>query len=288
MYRPSAGTTHNMIPTENHQGFNISPAEEAPKGPVLLMEKQEAHDQFHRGNPHDLTVLLRLTTVITLVNLGETAESRFGEKVTVITTTTINDKILSDLEWADELGFIRDFNPDFHIPCDYPVYKEDDPILRRKHVLKCLKGMIWMAQKLYGSKTKILPLVKGETPHERRLCYQVFKHLGINYCVFYGTQYFTANIGFKKLQEDLRTVVSEAPNLKIMLIGLQSPRRLKQLPPQIVAAAGQRWIGEVQLRDVPWSESQRLYKPMQDEIDAALGQGQIPIMAWTSGEEVTA
>lgn len=73
-----------------------------------------------------------------------------------------------------------------------------------------------------------------------------------------------------------------------MLIGLQSPRRLKQLPPQIVAAAGQRWIDEVQLRDVPWSESQRLYKPMQEEIDAALGQGQIPIMAWTSGEEVTA
>lgn len=280
--------SQNQIPTENNQGFNLVSNEETPKGTVLLMEKQEAHDKFHQDSPHDLTVLLRLTTVVTLVNLGHTAESWFGENITVITTTTINDKVLSELEWVDELEIVQTFEPDFHIPCDYPDYEDDVRDLRHEHVWNCLEGTLWIAQNLVGTKTKVLPLIKGATPEERRLCYQVFNYLGINYCVFYGTQYFTANIGFYQLREDLRTIVSEAPNLKIMLIGLQSPRWLTQLPPQIVAAAGQRWIDEVQLREVPWNESQRLYKPMERNINAALGHGQMPIMAWTSAQEVTA
>lgn len=280
--------TQHQIPIENNQGFNLVSLDNAPTGPVLLIERQEAHDRFHDGHPRQLTVLLRITAVKTLVNKGETADSYFDDDITVITTTTINDRLLSNLDWDDELDLIQQFQPDFHIPCDYPVYKEDDPLLRRKHVLKCLKGMIWMAGKLYDTKTRVIPLLKGETPHERHLCYQVFEYLGVRYCVFYGTQYFTANIGFYQLQEDLRTVVSEAPSLQLMLIGLQAPHRLEQLPPQIVAAAGQRWIDEVQLRDIPYSQSQECYTQMEDNINEALGRGQMPIMAWSSSEEVTA
>lgn len=277
-----------MIPNENHQGFNLPAPDEAPKGPVLLVEKQEAHEQFHKDHPRQLTVLLRITHARRLVNQNKTAESYFGENATVVTTTTVNDQVLSELDWEEEYDLVAQFQPDFHIPCDYPVYKEDDPILRRKHALKCLKGMIWMASELSDTKTQILPLLKGETPHERHLCYQVFDHIGINYCVFYGTQYFTAGIGFNQLRKDLRTVASEAPDLKIMLIGLQAPNLLEQVPPQIVAAAGQRWIDEVQLREVPWEQSQQLYEPMAQKINAALGQGQMPIMAWANNEEVTA
>jgi hypothetical protein len=280
--------TYQQIPIENNQGFNLVSHDDAPTGPVLLIERQDAHDRFHQGHPCQLTVLLRLTAVKTLVNKGETADSYFGDHVTVITTTTINDRVLSDLGWDDELHLAQEFQPDFHIPCDYPVYKDDDPLLRRKHVLKCLEGTIWMANKLAGTTTRVIPLLKGETPHERRLCYQVFQYLGIRYCVFYGTQYFTANIGFYQLLEDLRTVVSEAPHLQILLIGLQAPHRLEQVPPQIVAAAGQRWIDEVQLRDIPYSQSQERFTQMEDDINAALGHGQMPIMAWSSGMEVTA
>lgn len=280
--------THQQIPIENNQGFNLVSLDCAPTGPVLLTERQDAHDQFHQDHPCQLTVLLRLTAVKTLVNKGETADSYFGDHVTVLTTTTINDRVLSNLGWDDELHLVREFQPDFHIPCDYPVYKDDDPLLRRKHVLKCLEGTIWMAGKLAGTTTRVIPLLKGETPHERRLCYQVFQYLGVRYCVFYGTQYFTANIGFYQLLEDLRTVVSEAPHLQILLIGLQAPHRLEQVPPQIVAAAGQRWIDEVQLRDIPYSQSQERYTQMEDDINAALGHGQMPIMAWSSGREVTA
>ena len=270
-----------MIPNEKHPGFNLASSQNVPRGPILLIEKQRAHNQFHKGNPNNLTVLLRITTVRTLVNQGETADSWFDEHVNVITTTTVHDETLSELDWEKELQLIQKFQPDFHIPCDYPVYENDDPDIRRHRILKSLEGMIWIAETLRSSKTRIIPLLKGTTPQERQLCYKVFDHLGIEYCVFYGTQYFTANVGFNQLLEDLRTVVSEAPELEIMLIGLQSARRLKQLPPQIVASAGQRWIDKVQLREVPWKESHRLYEPMEQEMNKALGQGQMPITAWS-------
>jgi hypothetical protein len=273
-----------MIPNEKHQGFSLASSQDAPRGPVLLMEKQRAHKQFRRKNSNKLTVLIRITTVQTLLNQGETAESWFGENIQVITTTTVDDEILSELDWEKELQIIQEFQPDFHIPCDYPVYETQEPEIRRHYILKSLEGMIWMAGELYGSKTRIIPLIKGTTPEERNLCYKVFDHIGAEYCTFYGTQYFTAGIGFNQLLDDLRTMVSEAPGLEIILIGLQSPPKLRQLPPQIVASAGQRWIREVQLRKVPWNESAHLYESMERKINDALGQGQMPIMAWSTNE----
>lgn len=214
------------------------------------------------------------------MNKGETATSYFGPEVTVITTTTVNDRILSDLGWEEELALMKQFQPDFHIPCDYPVYKDADPLLRRKHILMCLTGMVWMSNELAGTGVRIIPLLKGETPHERSLCYRTFAYLDVQYCVFYGAQYFTANIGFSQLREDLRTVISEAPDLRFMLIGLQAPRWLEELPPRIIAAAGQRWIDEVDLREVSWQESQERFASFDQEINEALSAGQMPIKAW--------
>lgn len=278
--------TADQIPDEEHQGFSFAQPGEAPTGTVLLVEPYEAHEQFLKHSPSELIVLLRINHVRTLLDRGETAESYFGEDTTVITTTTIHDRRLSNLDWVTERNLILEFQPDFHIPCDYPVYKDNDPEKRYAHVRRHLKGMIWMARELPGTTTRILPLIKGETLEERRLCYQVYDHFGIQYCVFYGTQYFTASVGFYPLLEDLREIAAEAPHLKIMLIGLQSPVRLEQVPPQIVTAAGQRWINHVQLRDAPHEESQERFITMEQQIDGALGHGQMPLQAWTT-EEVT-
>jgi len=267
--------------TPNKSGLvdNFVTADEAPTGPVLLVEPQ--HEPFYTDHSQSLTVTIRINHVRTLVNRGETAETHFGDNTTVITTTTVNDRRLARLDWETERDLVCRFNPDYHVPCDYPVYKEDDPAERRTHVRKCLKGTIWMATQLHGVKTRVIPLLKGETAGERGLCHRVFAHLGVDYCVFYGTQYFTASIGFYKLLEDLRQAVSEAPRLKIMLIGLQAAHRLEQLPPQVVAAAGQRWIDEVQFRKRSCNEAQQQYTVMDQNITAALGHGQMPIGVWT-------
>jgi len=79
-------------------------------------------------------------------------------------------------------------------------------------------------------------------------------------------------------------MVSEAPGLEIILIGLQSP------PKAQTTAAADRGIWqvnaglEVQLRKVPWNESAHLYESMERKINDALGQGQMPIMVWSTNE----
>jgi hypothetical protein len=282
-------TTQNRIPTEKHLGSQTADAEDAPRGSVLLVEPQHAHREFLDQNPYVSTVLLRITHVQTLVNRGETADTYFEDDVTVITSTTINDRRLAQLGWQEELELIKEFEPDYHIPCDYPVYKAWDEGRRKQHILDCLEGTIWIADRLEDTGTQVIPLLKGETPEEREYCYKVFEEqLGTNYCVFYGTQYFTAGVGFYKLLEDIQKVVSEAPQLQILLMGLQYPGWLEELPPQVVAAAGQRWIRHSQLRDVSWKQAQENYGELDQEIESALETGQAPLGIWSPSNEVTA
>ena len=48
-----------------------------------------------------------------------------------------------------------------------------------------------------------------------------------------------------------------------------------------MAAAGQRWIDEVQFRKRSCNEAQQQYTVMDQNITAALGHGQMPIGVWT-------
>lgn len=281
--------THNHTHAENHLESQTANAEEAPRGSVLLVEPQHAHREFLNQNPHVSTVLLRIIHVQTLINRGETADTYFEDDVTVVTSTTINDRRLSQLGWQEELELIKEFEPDYHIPCDYPVYKAWDGDRRKQHIIDCLEGTIWMAERMEDTRARVIPLLKGETPEEREYCYKVFKEqLSTNYCVFYGTQYFTAGVGFYKLLEDIQKVASEAPHLQILLMGLQYPGWLKELPPQVVAAAGQRWIRQSQLRSVSWGQAQENYEKLDREIETALETGQAPLGIWSPSSEVIA
>ncbi|WP_146047435.1 hypothetical protein [Haloferax marisrubri] len=276
------------IPKRKQLGFNPAKIDDTPRGTVILAEPQSAHQRFLQGIPQETKVLLRISDANTLLNRSETASTYYGDETTVITTTTVQDKYLSELTWERELELIKEFEPDYHIPCDYPVYKHDKEDQRRGHVRNCLEGTLWVGQHLSDVKTRIIPLVKGETPSERGLCYRVFDEINAEYVAVYGTQYFLSGKGFSPLLETLQAIASEASHLKIMLIGLQSPRLLEQAPPQVVAAAGQRWIRQVQLRDVPLSNSHRLFGEMDCAITDSLSEGQAPLSMWTGSAEVTA
>ncbi|MFC4359258.1 hypothetical protein ACFO0N_15030 [Halobium salinum] len=271
-----------MIPNESHPGSNPAELNEKNSGLILLAERQNAHEEFIEGYPGQLTIVLRINHVQTLLNKDHTAESFYGPDVTVITTTTVSDQVLADLTWEKERDLIQRFNPDYHVPCDYPVYKSDDGGRRRDHVENYLRGLLWLSPRL--QRVELIPLVKGETPDERLRCYKVFQSLGAGYVVFYGTQYFTSRKGFKPLRQDICQVVSEQPDLNIMLFGLQSPRLLRKLPPQVVAAVGRRWIGEIQLRDRSVVENNSLYDSMKENVESELGQGQMPLGVWSSTE----
>jgi hypothetical protein len=54
--------------------------------------------------------------------------------------------------------------------------------------------------------------VKGTTPQERAVCYEIFERAGFeDYCAFYGTQYFTAGHGIRidELVADLTAIATE-------------------------------------------------------------------------------
>lgn len=271
-------------PTEINQGSSGASFDKYPTGPILLVEPQQAHEQFIRASSDDLTVLLRLSHVPRLLDRNEDADSYFGPNCTVITTTTVHDAWLAATGWQEERDLVSEFEPDFHIPCDYPVYKGYDPEKRRTHIRWYLRGLLWMAEELAETPIELLPLIKGETTSERQLCYRVFEALDVQYCVFYGTQYYQENVGFYQLLSDLHHIVSEQPDLNIMLIGLQSPRRLGQLPPQVVAAAGQRWIRDIGLRDHPPKTACQRYPSFERSIEEKLGRGQTPITTWIQTE----
>lgn len=268
--------------TEDNLTRRVVDSDDGLRGCVLLVEPQTAHEEFLDGNDEVDYVIVKLYHAQTLVNRGETAESYFGPDVTVIVTSTFHDSRLRNWGWEEERDVALEFQPDLHIPTDYPVYWGYTPSQQLKNTKKCMKGLLWMVQELCGTETTVLPILKGTTPEERKICYKVFEHLGVDYCAFYGTQYFTSGKGFGMLRRDITTIVSEAPGLDLFVIGCLSPDNIHELPTQVVATSGlYQWRTAVELRDVSIQRSQELFAPFKDRVEEAFESGQAPLGLWT-------
>jgi hypothetical protein len=213
-----------------------------PRGTVPSVEPYHSYSAFLQAAQPDYA-LLKYTDMRKLVKRGETANSYFPDGTAVITTTTIRDTQLNLVSWERELERVLAFAPDYHIPADYSTYEDQAVTERTRNVLDCMKGLVWMQRQLrdHESDITLIPLVKGVTPEERAVCYEVFDRAGFtDYCAFYGTQYFSGGAGIRitELVEDLRAVATEQDR-NIFLIGLLSPNYLERVPNQVVAAAGQ-------------------------------------------------
>ena len=226
-------------------------------------------------------LLVKIDDADRILSNGYTAGTYFNSKLSIITTSTIEDTKLEKLDWTRERDIVQQFEPDFHIPTDYPAYMKMDEQIRIEHIRRCMAGTKWMADQLSTSKTKILPLIKGVTRIERNICYQTYKELSINYCVFYGSQYFGGGIGnqFHLLENEIQCITSEQPTSGILLIGLLVPRRLKRLPPQVVAAAGNRWIRDCTNEYKSRKDFNKKLQALKCAVEGALGNGQMTIPA---------
>jgi hypothetical protein len=213
-----------------------------PQGPIPSVEPYHSYRAFLQAVEPDYA-LLKYTDMRTLVKRGETADSYFPEATDVITTTTIRDTQLNLVSWERELERVLAFDPAFHIPADYSTYEKQDIVDRSRNVLHCMEGLLWMQRQLRQEEadTRLIPLVKGTTPQERAVCYEIFQRAGFeDYCVFYGTQYFTAGHGIRidELVADVTAVATEQDR-EIFLIGLLSSNYLERMPDAVSAAAGQ-------------------------------------------------
>jgi hypothetical protein len=146
-----------------------------------------------------------------------------------------------------------------------------------------MKGLLWMVGELIETDIAVIPLLKGLTTEERKVCYKVFQHLGVEYCAFYGAQYFTSGEGFGMLHRDINSIVSEAPGLDLLVIGCLAPTNISELPSQVVAASGlNQWRKKVKLRDVPAKRSQELFLEFKGQVEEAFESGQAPLSLWTN------
>jgi hypothetical protein len=213
-----------------------------PRGPIPSVEPYHSYSAFLQAAEPQYA-LLKYTDMRKLLKRGETADSYFPEATDVITTTTIRDTQLNLVSWERELERVLAFNPAFHIPADYSTYENQDLADRSRNVLHCMEGLLWMQRQLRheAADTQLIPLVKGTTPQERAVCYEIFERAGFeDYCAFYGTQYFSGGAGIRidELVADVTAVATEQDR-DIFLIGLLSPNYLERMPDQVVAAAGQ-------------------------------------------------
>jgi len=276
----------NKIPNEKQQGFKEST--EWPEGIVRRVQGQTAHEKFMRNFPGQDTVMMKITAIETLLRKGHVRKTYFPDDFTVISSGVIHDDELKELRWRREGYAVESFGSHFHIPTDYPVYGNMDKEDRIENIKKMMKGTRWMHELLDPTSIQTLPLVKGYSPEERSICYDTLRDLDISYCAYYGAQYFGGKMGngINKLNEDVREVVSELDLDGLLLIGLQSKNGLEKMPPEVVAAAGKRWIGQSGLRSIPTTLAQRQYIQWRDFVESSLGGGLATLGSFTNTGEV--
>lgn len=262
---------------------SIASADEAPRGCIARVEKQSAHRRFLRQQPPVPSVMINFDQAERLYRQNTCLDEYFGRSTTSIISTAVNDSQLSGIDVSREVQVVRGVKPDFHIPGDVPVYRWHNRHVRKNRIIDCLKRTVKIAQRLEGSSTKLLPLVKGVNPEEWSLVSDVFDKLEIEYSVFYAVQYFTNGVGFTQLKEDIEAIVSEIPTTELMTIGLMSPQYVKKLPDPVVATAGlNQWLEQTKLRKVSYAESRRRYDDLATRIESALNSRQAELTEWTA------
>jgi len=242
---------------------------------VEISRVQATAVHFEFADPVMDIVMISVVDALRLLKRGETAETVFGDAL-VIVTTTVPDHVLERWYPQKEIRLVKDFQPDFYIPCDRPVYRKDTKAERRDKITRYLRDLKEIANAIESAPTEIIPLVKGILPRERARCYQCFEELDFDRIGYYCAQYFLYGNRGKELIRDVRQIAQEAQPTGMLLVGLQARSYLRKMPPEVIAVAGQRWISESGLRDADYSmrDAQRQYLDWSTQVERDLAGGQ--------------
>jgi hypothetical protein len=222
------------------------------QGAVPLIYREEAHHNFVDAvHPH--TALVKFNHARQYVRHDDaTAADVFPEDTRVITTTTINDTALSYLPWKEELEILREFQPDYHIPADYPTYRSSADYTLKEYVQKMAEGLLEIVDGLDKHRDEfdsgppeLIPLARkylGKTAPGESVPNPVDlgANLGLQQFAFYATQHYADGGDFKKrILKDLQMATRALPDdASLFVIGALSPWMVKALPPEVDAVAG--------------------------------------------------
>lgn len=231
------------------------------------------------NDPSIETVMLSIDSARKLVDLhGETARTYFRDDQTVITTTTVHDDILKELDWLKELDIVRRFGPDYHIPTEYSVYQSSMSSLEQAQAIcDCMAGTEWFAKRLQNHATGVLMQAKGWLPWHYELCQPTMERLGTDFLVFYAACYKNRVYDPKA---DLEALVSVLKPSGILVIGQQSTRFLRRVPPEVVAAAGGRWRRMSGLEEEGHEPTR--HRQWKGNVEQYLGAGQAMLSSYSS------
>jgi hypothetical protein len=254
-------------------------------GSTSLLPRAEAtavHADFIETNPYIDTVVFRIDDAQRLVQRGETANSWLGRAVTSIVVTTIPDEALEKWFPAREVETTRQFGADYLVPCDKPVYNTDPPSVRRETIQRYVRDLSDVITALRNDPVGVIPLMKGVTESERRICYRAFEGFGVNRTAFYAAQYFLYGNRSAELIHRVGEIVAESDLRSLMMIGLQAGRYLRKMPPEVSAATGLRWISQAGLRNETLSMNQKntRYGVWKNRIETALTDRQTVLGRW--------
>jgi len=248
------------------------PGSDIPFGLVYRVDLCSSQLEFTRTIKDPQWIMIDIDIADRLVKKGYSASTVFPLPIRVITTTTIADRKNVRYHLEKELEVIKAFRPKCHIPCDRPVYVSQSKRERLWMINTYVSEIERFISGINTDEIHLIPLIKGVERDEREICYERFRSLGINYVSYYVAQYFSNHKG--NLLHDINEMISEGGIGRVMLIGLQSKAKLRKLPPQVTALAGQRWRYESGFR---WRQPEEAHERLQEwkfETEKNLATGQ--------------
>ena len=202
----------------------------------------------------------------------------------LILASTIPDETLEEWFPDRELAFAKRVGADAIVPCDRPVYNRDARAQRIETIQTYVADLRDIVPHFRDAGIEVVPLVKGETEYERRLCYDAFDELGCTRVAYYCVQYFSYGFRYNELLERVQQISFEYEPENMILIGLQSENLVSDFPPCVTGAAGQRWLRNCNPRDVSVVEAAHQYDEWSRQVTAALSTGQSQLHTFTSSK----
>lgn len=289
---------------DDYQSTQRTPAATAPDtdtdspvtGAIPRVERQQSHYEFLWAvrPPAAMTNLVHARRMLMH---DQTASDWFPPETDVIVTSTIPDDDLREFTFEDELRLVREFDPDYYLPFDFPVYGDMAAEARIDHVRQVAAGTIDMNHILSRlsaievtelsrkmnlprdlvvgeAETTVIPLIKGTTRDERGLMESVGAGIDAPFMAKYATQYMTVGGHFPALRDDLEAIEEEIAGYPMMVIGFLAPsgrHSLENLPENVVAAAGGRqWRQRVQPRSASPEEMRAGFQDLAVDVAEAL------------------
>ena len=255
-------------------------------GAIPRVERQQTHYEF----------LWNVKPPAAMIGLNHAArvamhdQQFFPNETDIVLTSTISDSKLATYSFEDELRIIHEIEPDWIIPFDFPVYGDMDSETRTEHVRQVSNGARDLQYILNVTddseietianikqvprhliepelEATVIPLIKGVTKPERKICTSTAEEMNAPIYAKYGTQYMTVggNGSYPQLCRDLAKIQEESNNHPLLVIGLLSPNgkfSLEGVPDNITAAAGtNQWLKHVEPKSSTPAE-------MRDKFDS--------------------